>query len=135
MDPATKSAIIRVRLDKAHEDLGTAWELLHLARWRGAINRAYYAIFHVSSAALLTLDVQRSKHSGVQSAFSEFLIKPGAIEAEYGKLYRDARQWREEQDYMDTTRHLDEPTVTQIVQDAERFLARMERYLREVGAI
>jgi hypothetical protein len=32
-------------------------------------------------------------------------------------------------------RYLDEATVTRIVEDAERFVARLERYLREVGAI
>jgi hypothetical protein len=37
--------------------------------------------------------------------------------------------------YSDTARALDEPMATQIVNDAERFVARLERYLREAGAI
>jgi len=109
--------------------------MLQVARWRGAVNRAYYAIFHITSATLLWLDIERSKHSGVQAAFNQFLVKPGLIEIQYGQIYKDARDWREEQDYKDLVRPLDETTTTQIVLDAERFVTRLERYLREVGAI
>jgi uncharacterized protein (UPF0332 family) len=63
------------------------------------------------------------------------MVKHGLIEVEYGQIYRDAREWREEQDYKDLSRPLDEATVTRIVEVAERFVARLERYLREVGAI
>jgi uncharacterized protein (UPF0332 family) len=135
MDLATKRTVIRLRLDKAHEDLDTARELLASRRWRAAVNRAYYTVFHVASATLLWLEVERVKHSAVQAAFNEFLVKPGLIEVEYGHIYRNAREWREEQDYSDVARQLDEPTAALIVHDAGRFVARLERYLREAGAI
>jgi len=135
MDIETKRTVIRLRLDKAHEDLETARELLQSRRWRAAVNRAYYTIFHVASAALLWLEVERAKHSAVQAALNEFLVKPGLIEADYARLYRNAREWREEQDYSDVAKSLDEATTIQIAHDAERFVARLERYLREAGAI
>jgi len=135
MDIDAKRTTIRVRLEKAHDDLAAARALLQTAHWRATVNRAYYTIFHVTSAALLWLDVSRSRHSGIQSAFGEFLVKPGLIEREYADIYADAREWREEQDYRDIARPLDEATATQIVKDAERFVARIERYLRETGAI
>ncbi len=37
-------------------------------------------------AALLWQDIERSRHLGVQSAFGEFLVRPGVIEPEYGRL-------------------------------------------------
>jgi hypothetical protein len=43
--------------------------------------------------------------------------------------------WHEEQDYKDLVRPLGQALRTQIVHDAERFVARLERYLREVGAL
>jgi uncharacterized protein (UPF0332 family) len=124
-----------VRLEKARDDLATARHDLRDSRWRGAVNRAYYAIFHTASATLLWFDIERKKHSAVQAGFNQFLVKPGLIEVEYGQIHRKAREWREEQDYLDITRPLDEAVATQIVHDAERFVARLERYLREVGAI
>lgn len=135
MDLGTKRTYISIRVAKAREDLATAQEMLQVARWRGAVNRAYYAVFHIASAVLLWLDIERSKHSGVQAAFNQFLVKPGLIEVEYSQIYKDARDWREEQDYRDLARPLDQATTTQIVRDAERFVARLERYLREVGTM
>jgi uncharacterized protein (UPF0332 family) len=135
LDLETKRTYISIRVTKAQEDLATAQEMLQLAHWRGAINRAYYAVFHIASAALLWLDIERSKHSGVQAAFNQFLVKPGVIEDEYSQIYKEARDWREEQDYRDLVRPLDQATTDQIVHGAVRFVARLERYLRDVRAI
>ncbi|HYN88860.1 MAG TPA: HEPN domain-containing protein [Ardenticatenaceae bacterium] len=135
MDSATKRAIIRVRLEKAHEDFETARDLLTVTRWRGAVNRAYYAVFHSASAALLWLDIERARHSGVEAAFHQFFVKTGLIEVEYGQIYRAARDWREEQDYSIAARHLDEATTGELVHNAERFVARLERYLRDAGGL
>ncbi len=135
MDIGTKRTYVGIRVAKAQEDLATALEMLQTARWRGAVNRAYYAVFHIASAALLWLDIERSKHSGVQAAFNRFLVKSGLIENEYGYTYKEARDWREEQDYKDIVRPLNRALTTQIVHDVERFVSRLERYLREAGAM
>jgi uncharacterized protein (UPF0332 family) len=135
MDEATKRAYVRVHLSKAHDDLMTARDNVRQGHWRGATNRAYYAIFHVASAALLWLDIERARHSGTQAAFSEFLVKTGILEPEYGRTYSKARKAREEQDYDLAAVPLTAEEAELIVADAERFLARLERYLREVGAI
>ena len=126
MNLETRRAYVTVRVAKARDDLATAQDMLKVERWRGAVNRAYYTIFHVASAGLKWLEIERKKHSAVQSAFSEFLIKPGLIEAEYSPIYKNAREWREDQDYSDEAKFLDGPTATQIVRDAERFLTRLE---------
>ncbi|PKO21175.1 MAG: hypothetical protein CVU38_16140 [Chloroflexi bacterium HGW-Chloroflexi-1] len=106
MDEAQR-AIVAVRVSKCREDMATAREDFERGRFRAAVARSYYAMFHITGAALLTIEVERAKHSGVESAFSEFFIKPGHIEPEYGEIYRRG----------------------------QRFLTRLERYLREVGAI
>lgn len=135
MDEGTRRIIIGVRLEKCKEDLQAAQELLGLGFLRAAVNRAYYGVFHITSAALLTLGIERSKHSGVQSAFSQFLVKSGHIEPEYSKIYARAKRLREDYDYADELRDLDETITADLLADAEKFVARMERYLRKVGAI
>ena len=134
MDDATKRAYIRTRLSKAREDLAAARSLLTLGYLRVAVNRAYYTIFHTASAALLWIGVERSRHLGVQSAFGEFLVKSGSIEPEFGRLYAKAREAREEQDYDLEAAPLTLQDAAQIVDDAERFVNRIEQYLRQVGA-
>ena len=127
-------AYARLRLTRAREELETARENIANDRFRAAVSRAYYAVFYVASAALFSQSVQRAKHSGIESAFSQFLVKPGQIEPEFSRLYQRARRQREIADYADEP-DVDEAAAQQSLVDAERFVDRLERYLREVGAL
>jgi uncharacterized protein (UPF0332 family) len=135
VDEATKHAYIKAHLAKADDDLVTARDNLDDKHWRGAVNRVYYALFHTVSAALLWLDIERARHSGVHAAFGEHLIKPGIIEPEFGQIYTRVRKAREAEDYDVMTIPLTDKEAIQIVEDAERFVLRLESYLRQVGAI
>jgi uncharacterized protein (UPF0332 family) len=135
MDEAVKRAYVALHLGRAHDDLATAHDNLVHSHWRGAVNRAYYAIFHAASAALLWLGIERARHSGIQAAFGEFLVKPGIIELRFGQTYARARQMREEQDYDLQAAPLAAGDAEQMVSEADRFLARIEDYLRQVAAM
>jgi hypothetical protein len=113
----------------------TARILIDAGKYRKAISSAYYTIFHVASAALLWHDRERAKHAGVESEFAFLLVKPGKIEDEYGKIYLKARRARERSDYDVIAAP---PTAAEAqagFAEAERFVARVERYLYEVGAL
>ena len=127
-------AIVRIRIERADEELRAVRKLIEDGLYRIACSRAYYAAFLMTTATLLTLDVIRAKHSGVEAALHETFIKGGRIEAEYGRLYTLLRKTREESDYNDRATTTEE-MARQRLADAERFVARLERYLREVGAI
>jgi uncharacterized protein (UPF0332 family) len=88
----------------------------------------------MTTAALALLGQERQRHSAVESAFHEYLIKPGFIEPEYGQLYGKAREWRERADYRFGV-VFDEKTTREIVDRAERFIARLERFLRQRGLL
>jgi len=124
--------LIKVRLESSLEDLETAKELLSLKRFRAAVNRAYYAIFSLTNAVLLSRGIERSKHSGVESAFIEKFVKAKIFEVEYGKIFDYIRKKREESDYSPKIR-IDEGTAKRVIKDAEKFIARMKRYLEGMG--
>ena len=125
--------MIRIRWERALEDLDTARQLLGLHKLPRAVSTAYYAVFALTTAVLLTLDLVRAKHSGVEGAFSEYFIREKRIEEEYKDIFVKARQEREDADYK--YKNYTETEARQIVADCERFVARMEKYLRDVGAI
>ena len=127
MDEQTR-VLIEVRLDRAHEDIETARELFNLGRYRAVVNRSYYAIFSVTTALLLTQRIERSKHAGVESAFIQHFIKTGIIETEYGKIYDYIRKKREESDYSARIT-IDKETAQKVVDDAEKFIIRLTKYL------
>lgn len=133
MDEDTR-AVIRVRLAKAQEDTETARELIELGRYRISATRSYYAIFTITTAVLLTKGLVRDKHAGVQSALGEHFVQTGQIEREFGRIFSVARKAREESDYADQVTFTREYAEKHLA-DADRFVARMERYLKDVGAI
>lgn len=130
----TPEDYLRHRLKRSHEDLAWARGALERGEYRLALNRAYYAVFHLVLAVLANLDVVRHRHSAVESAFHQYLIKPGFIEPEYGPFYREARQWRENADYHFGVEFTEEKT-REVVEQAERIVARLERFLRERGLL
>lgn len=109
----------------------------------GAVSRAFYAAFHAASAALYAVNVVRGKHSGVEAAISEFLVKPKLVEVEYKDIYTRLMDGRIVTDYggerdergVPAFEKLSENEMEQMLADAERFIARMKQFLRERGAI
>jgi len=130
----TTKILIDVRIESADEDLETAKELLNLRRYRAAVNRAYYAIFSTTNAVLLSKQIERSKHSGVEAAFIRNFINTGVFEVEFGKMFNFIRKKREECDYSSKVK-IDKETAEKIVKDGDRFIRRMKQYLSEVGGL
>jgi uncharacterized protein (UPF0332 family) len=133
VEEATK-ILINVRVESADEDLETAKELLKLNRYRAAVNRAYYAIFSTTNAVLLSKQIERSKHSGVEAAFIQNFIKTGIFRIEFGKMFNYIRKKREECDYSSRIK-IERETAEKIVEDVEKFIRRMKEYLKEMGGI
>ncbi len=123
---------IKIRLERAHQELSAAHLLLKEGLLPIAVSRGYYAVFNLTTAVLLTLDLIRTKHTGVESAFIEYFIKPKRLEEEYKDIFVRAKTERELADYK--FKQYSEGEVRQILADCERFIARMEKYLQDVGA-
>jgi uncharacterized protein (UPF0332 family) len=64
-----------------------------------AVSRAYYAMFYVARALLLSRDIRRSKHSGVLAAFASEFVRTGELPAELFALLRAGFEDRGESDY------------------------------------
>lgn len=132
MDEATKETI-HIYLGLAHEGLTEARLLRDAGSLRGANSRAYYGAHYALVAALYAINVVRKKHSTVQAALSQFLVKPGHIEEEYKDIFKNLRKRREDSDY--EPRFVpNEAETDRLLAGAERFVARMEEFLREQGA-
>jgi uncharacterized protein (UPF0332 family)/predicted nucleotidyltransferase len=130
-----KKVQIKSQFEKCQEAIDDAKFTLENGRYRTAVSRGYYAVFTIASAVLFVLDVVRVKHRGVQSAFGEFFVKERRFDPEYSDIFERARKLREEADYKPVLEKLAPESAKRIVADCERFIARMEQYLRQVGAL
>jgi len=100
----------------------------------GACNRAYYAMFDAARAALLAANAPVKSeaiktHSGLISAFSLHLVKPGIIPAQHGKSLRQVDQIRLVADYSDE--EVDSNTAASAITQADGFVEAIRSYMRE----
>lgn len=117
-------------LARAHQTLETG----RLARDHeddiAAVNRAYYAIFYAANALLTTEGLERSKHSGVISAFRQHFVKTGVIEPEFSDFYGEAMGERHVGDY--ELEPLDYATASRNLEHADKFIDRIGQVLQEM---
>lgn len=130
-DSINKEAVL-IYLEGAQDALRTAQFNLNHGFYGVAINRAYYTFFYAATALLLTLDLTRSKHSGVMAAFREHFVKADLFPIEDSRAYGEAFEARNTTDY-EMLGKADETQARTIVENAGRFIERCQFYLAVRG--
>ena len=128
MSPTPVEQLIQVRLQQAKESLEEAETLYRSALLRGAINRAYYAMFYAVLALTVLRQETTSKHSGVIAFFDKEFVKSGIFSKELSKSLHLAFQRRQENDYGDVFLVNDEDARLALL-EASSFVASIEKYL------
>ncbi len=113
--------LIKYRLEKAFETLADASLLAESGRWNSCIHRLYYASFYSVNALLLKNNFRTHTHNGCKSKFQHEFIKTGIIDKNFGKLYSDLFDWRQEGDYADFI-DFDKETVIPLIAQVEEFI-------------
>jgi uncharacterized protein (UPF0332 family) len=108
-------------LTKAQRSLNAAKSLARDEDYDFSVSRAYYAMFYVAQALLLSKQLSFSTHSGVINAFGLQFIKSQEIPTEYHRALITAERIRLQGDY-DTEDQISAEMAQQQLQWAERFL-------------
>ncbi len=125
-------ALVRYRLKQAAETLTEA-EILQDARsYRGAVNRAYDAMFSALIGLLATEQLSSSKHSGAIALFDRAFVKTGKFAPESSRALHLAFRRRQQHDYGETARP-DLAIATESIAEARRFVTAIQDYLAKQG--
>lgn len=94
-----------------------------------AVNRAYYAMFNISRAALLKAGVAEGElprtHRGISEAFRQHAVLTGRIDPELASALSRAESLRLMADY--TATEIDANAATKLVEQAENYVRTVER--------
>jgi uncharacterized protein (UPF0332 family) len=93
--------IARRRMQLATDTLSDADALVERRRWRGALNRLYYAAFYAARALLALRDLQASKHSAAITLFQQHFVKTGIVDETVARALPRAFERRLAGDYDD----------------------------------
>jgi uncharacterized protein (UPF0332 family) len=108
-------------LGKTRRNLRSARVLLADGDYDSAVSRAYYAMFYVAEALLLSKGLAYSKHSAVIAAFGKEFAKTGDLSADFHAHLREAADARNVSDYQ-VLSHITEETALQHISRAEELL-------------
>ncbi len=130
LSDAQRRHVVQVRLANAEQMLTDASVMLASGSLRSTSNRAYYAVFYAASALAMQDNQVFRKHSGVISYFHAAYVRTGRLPKEMGSILQRAFNNRCDADYDDLI-ELDAAEVTEMLEEARRFVAQVKSLLQK----
>ena len=97
----TRRDLVLYRLETAKNDLKSARALFAMEDYRGANNRAYYAIFHAINAVHAINGKAYKRHKDAVANFNKDYVKTSVFPKEMGRKIGQAEEIRHASDYDD----------------------------------
>jgi uncharacterized protein (UPF0332 family) len=92
-------------------------------------SRAYYSLFYIASALLLSRDLSFSSHSGVIANFGKEFARTGDMNPKYHNYLIEAQDRRNIGDYSLVV-EVTEEQIREMLEWAKEFIAAAEDYLK-----
>ena len=126
----TKKDLVLYRIETAKEDLKSAKILRDADSYKGANNRAYYAIYHAINAIHGMKGVAYKRHKDAIANFNKEFVKTEIFPREMGRKIAGVEEIRHASDYDDFYIATVEEVNEQIA-IAEEFIQMVEDYCNQ----
>ena len=94
-----RKILVDMQVERAHRFLNQADEMMKMGYSDMAVNRFYYACFHIVQALFIQREIVAHTHSGMSTQFSKYFVKTGLVEIEDGSFLARLFQLRQKADY------------------------------------
>lgn len=119
--------LVRYRIETTKSDLKSADILLKEGEYRGANNRAYYAIYHAISAVHALDGKSYKRHKDTLANFNKDYVKTEIFPRDFGRKIAQAEEIRHASDYDDFYIATKEKAEEQIM-TAKELIEQIEAY-------
>jgi uncharacterized protein (UPF0332 family) len=133
LEPITK-ILVSGYIEKAEKKLEVAEKLIKSEDFEDAVSRAYYAVFHMAQALLLTEGQRAETHKGVVTLFGLIFVKTGKFSRDLGRYLANLKDDRESGDY-EILSYIDKETADTSIAEAREFVIEGKAYLKKIGVI
>ena len=99
MTPEERKILVNRQVGKSRHFLAQADEMMSLGHSDMAVNRLYYASFHVVQALFIQREITSHTHSGMIMQFSNCFVRTGIVTMGDGSLLARLFQLRQKADY------------------------------------
>jgi uncharacterized protein (UPF0332 family) len=132
MTDESRRANVEAELDKADASLRAARTLDQAGLHDDCVARAYYAVFHLACAVLLTDGLEARSHSGVEHLFNLHFVRAGRVDPRHSKALARLQQFRLQADYARAFRFTPEGAAEEL-HLAEETSAALRDWLERAG--
>lgn len=80
--------LIHYRFQRAVEMLEEADYIAKGNYFNAAVNRLYYSCYYAASALMIANKLNTATHKGMKTLLGNNFVKPGKLDARYGKIYQ-----------------------------------------------
>lgn len=119
--------LVQYRIETAKSDLKSADILMKEGEYRGANNRAYYAIYHAISAVNALDGKSYKRHKDTLANFNKDYVKTEIFSRDFGRKIAQAEEIRHASDYDDFYIATKEKAEEQIM-TAKELIEQIEAY-------
>lgn len=119
---------IRDFVAKAERFLQSAQHLFEIEDYDSCVSRAYYSMFFLAEAVLMTRGICPASHRGVITLFGKHLVQTGVFPPELGRALNRAYDARLMSDYA-TGLTVSREEAENLLQEAKGFVAQVRAYL------
>lgn len=119
--------LVRYRIETAKSDLKSADILMKAGEYRGANNRAYYAVYHAISAVHALDGKSYKRHKDTLANFNKDYVKTEIFPKDFGRKIAQTEEIRHASDYDDFYIATKEKAEEQIA-TAEELIEQIESY-------
>lgn len=99
MTSEERQILVKLQVERAHRFVNQADEMMALGYSDMAVNRFYYACFHIVQALFIQKEIVAHTHAGMLTQFSNYFVRTGIVEIEVGSFLARLFQLRQKADY------------------------------------
>lgn len=130
MTPEERQILVAMQVERAHRFVKQADEMMDMGYSDMAVNRFYYACFHIVQALFIQREIVAHTHSGMLTQFSKCFVKTGVVSLEDGSFLARLFQLRQKADFNCAYDFTKEEALS-LKEPAHEFVEKIENIIGE----
>jgi uncharacterized protein (UPF0332 family) len=130
MTPEERQILVDMQIERAHRFINQADEMMNMGYSDMAVNRYYYACYHIVQALFIQREIVAHTHSGMLTQFSKYFVKTEMVSLEDGSFLARLFQLRQKADY-NCAYDITKEEALSLKEPAHRFVEKMENIIEE----
>ena len=130
MTPEEREILVAMQVERAHRFVKQADEMMGMGYSDMAVNRFYYACFHIVQALFIQREIVAHTHSGMLTQFSLHFVKTEMVSLEDGSFLARLFQLRQKADY-NCVYDITKEEALSLKEPTHAFVEKIENLIKE----